>query len=83
MRDRGGDHPRRKHPMPRTRPFAPFARRVRLRPRSQSRNDHIYLFSNPVNAARLREAMEDSLAGRNMIPFTVEQLRRDLGLADE
>jgi hypothetical protein len=39
-----------------------------------SRNDHEHLFSNPVNAARLREAIGDSRAGRNLVPVTVEAL---------
>ena len=50
------------------------------RPRTTSRNDHEYLFSNPVNAARLRQALENSRTGRNLIPFTMEELRRELGL---
>jgi hypothetical protein len=55
-------------------------RAVHPRPRTPSRNDHEYLFSNPVNAARLRQAIEDSRAGRNLIPFTMEELRKELGL---
>jgi hypothetical protein len=51
-----------------------------LRVRPPSRNDHIYLFSSPENARRLREAIEDSIANRNMIPFDVDELRRELGL---
>lgn len=39
-----------------------------------SRNDAEYLFSDPVNAARLRRAIDDSRAGRNMIPVTIEDL---------
>lgn len=44
------------------------------RPRAPSRNDDEYLFSNPVNAALLQEAIDDSRAGRNMIPVTIEEL---------
>jgi hypothetical protein len=51
---------------------------LRLRP--PSRNDHIYLFSSQENAWRLREAIEDSIANRNMIPFDIDELRRELGL---
>lgn len=35
------------------------------------------LFSTEENAARLREALNDSRENRNMIPFTVEELRRE------
>lgn len=51
-----------------------------LRVRPPSRNDHIYLFSSPENARRLREAIANSRANRNMIPFDVGELRRELGL---
>ena len=51
-----------------------------LRVRPPSRNDHIYLFSSPANARRLREAIDDSIANRNMIPFDIDELRRELGL---
>lgn len=47
-----------------------------LRRRTPARNDHEYLFSNPVNAARLRQAIEDSVAGRNMIRMTLEEIER-------
>lgn len=57
------------------RPFHP-------RSRTPSRNDHIYLFSSPENARRLMEAIEDSRANRNMIPFDVDELRRELGLEE-
>lgn len=50
------------------------------RPRTPSRNDHIYLFSSPENARRLRKAIANSRANRNMIPFDVDELRRELGL---
>ena len=46
----------------------------RLRLRTASRNDHIHLFSSPANAVRLREALDDSRAGRNLIPMSVEDL---------
>lgn len=49
-------------------------RAVHPRPRTPSRNDHEYLFSNPVNAARLRQAIDDSRAGRNLISMTLEEL---------
>jgi hypothetical protein len=80
MCDRGGRHPGRNRMKTLSLSFGSLTRSVPLRPRS--RNDDAYLFSNPVNAALLGEAMEDSLARRNMIPFTVEQLRRDLGLEE-
>lgn len=54
----------------------PFGLRVRW----PSRNDHVYLFNSPENARRLREAIEDSIANRNMVPFDVDELRRELGL---
>ena len=55
--------------------YGAFAKRaVQPRPRTPSRNDHEYLFSNPVNAARLRQAIEDSRAGRNLIPMTLDEL---------
>jgi hypothetical protein len=41
-----------------------------------SRNDHEHLFSNPVNAARLRRAIEDSYAGRNMTRMTLEEFEQ-------
>jgi hypothetical protein len=49
-------------------------RNFRPRLRTASRNDHIHLFSSPVNAARLREALDDSRAGRNLIAVTIEEL---------
>jgi hypothetical protein len=51
-----------------------------LRMRPPSRNDHIYLFSSPENARRLRQAIENSIANRNMIPFDIEELHRELGI---
>lgn len=58
-----------------------LARRLVIpRSRASSRNDHIYLFSSPENARRLREAIANSRANRNMIPFDVDELRRELGL---
>ena len=48
--------------------------------RPPSRHDHIYLFSSPENARRLREAIEDADANRNMIPFKLDELHRELGL---
>lgn len=51
-----------------------------LRVRPPSRNDHIHLFSSPENARRLRKALENSRANRNMILFDVDELRRELGL---
>ena len=41
----------------------------------------LYPFSSRDNyARRLREAIDDSIANRNMIPFDVDELRRELGL---
>jgi hypothetical protein len=37
-----------------------------------------YLFGSAENAARLREAIDDSCANRNMVPFTFDDLRREL-----
>ena len=55
--------------------YGAFAKRAfQPRPRTPSRNDDEHLFSNPVNAARLRQAIDDSLAGRNMIQLTIEEL---------
>lgn len=48
--------------------------------RPPSRHDHIYLFSSPENARRLRTAIEGSHANRNMISFDVDELQRELGL---
>jgi hypothetical protein len=63
--------------------YGALAKRIfESRPRTPSRNDHEYLFSNPVNAARLRTALENSRAGRNLIPFTIEELRKELGLEE-
>ena len=60
-----------------------LARRpISLRSRTPSRNDDVYLFSSPENARRLLEAIEDSRANRNMIPFDVDELRRELGLEE-
>jgi hypothetical protein len=56
----------------------PFGLRVRL----PSRNDHLYLFSSSENARRLREAIANSEANRNMVPFDVDELRRELGLEE-
>ncbi|HEV3049949.1 MAG TPA: hypothetical protein VGX50_06560 [Longimicrobium sp.] len=47
--------------------------------RPPSRHDHIYLFSSPANARRLREAIDDSKAGRGRV-MTIEELRREVGL---
>ena len=47
--------------------------------RPLSRHDHIYLFSSPANARRLREAIDDSKAGRGRV-MTIEELRREVGL---
>lgn len=49
--------------------------------RLPSRHDHIYLFSSPENARRLREAIDNAKAGRGRV-MTVEELRREVGLAD-
>lgn len=58
-----------------------LARRpIGLRSRTPSRDDDLYLFSSPENARRLREAIDNSIANRNMIPFDVDELRRELGL---
>ena len=55
--------------------YGALAKRIfRSRPRTPSRNDDEYLFGNPVNAARLRRATEDSRAGRNMVRMTIEAL---------
>jgi hypothetical protein len=47
--------------------------------RPPSRHDHIYLFSSPENARRLREAIDGAKAGRGRV-ITIEELRRELGL---
>lgn len=61
--------------------YGAFAKRAfQPRPRMPSRKDHEYLFSNPVNAARLRQALENSRTGQNLISFTMEELRKELGL---
>lgn len=50
--------------------------------RLRSRNDTEYLLSNPVMAARLKRALEDSLAGRTH-EFTMEELYARYGLEPE
>lgn len=69
--------------MPRSRAPRPFARFVPPRPALRSRNDDEYLFSNPVDAARLREAHADAVAGRNGIAMTREEIWRLAGLEPE
>ena len=55
--------------------YGALAKRTVLpRPRTPSRDDHEYLFSNPVNAARLRQAIDDSRAGRNLTRTSIEEL---------
>lgn len=49
-----------------------------LRLRAFSRNDHVYLFSSPENARRLRQAYEDAVASRGRV-MTLDQLRAELG----
>ena len=44
------------------------------RSRTPGADDGDPLLGNPVNAARLRRAIDDSRAGRNMIPVTIEDL---------
>lgn len=55
--------------------YGALAKRTFLpRPRTPSRNDHQYLFRNPVNAARLRQAIDDSRAGSNLTWMSIEEL---------
>lgn len=82
MRDPDRRHPRRTRLKTLPMELGSLSRRVSPRHRIASRNDDEYLFSNPVNAERLRRAHADAVAGRNMIPFTVEQLRREFGLGE-
>jgi hypothetical protein len=56
---------------------------LKPRLRTAGRNDHIYLFSSPVNAERLRRAIDNSRAGRDFLTFTMDELRRALGLPPE
>jgi hypothetical protein len=61
---------------------AQMLRGARLRARYRhGRDDSTYLFSTPANARRLRAAIRDSLAGKGK-PFTVQQLRAELGLEE-
>lgn len=55
---------------------------VEPRPGTSSRNDHIHLFSSPANAARLRKAIDRSVAGTGFLTFTMEELRKELGLEE-
>jgi hypothetical protein len=50
--------------------------------RLRSRNDTEYLLSNPEMAARLRRALDDSLAGRGQT-FTIEEIYARYGLDPE
>src|SRR3954471_23843675 len=50
--------------------------------RLRSRNDTEYLLSSPEMAARLRRALDDSLAGRTY-EFTMEELYARYGLEPE
>ena len=54
-----------------------FVRRL-VHPRPRVDDAATYLFGSPENAARLREAIYDSRANRNMVPFTFDDLRREL-----
>lgn len=55
--------------------YGALAKRIlQSRPRTPSRNDDEYLFSNPANAERLMRAYNDSLAGRNMTRMTLDEL---------
>ncbi|MBB4634298.1 hypothetical protein [Longimicrobium terrae] len=53
---------------------------ARLRGR---RNDDLLLFSTEENATRLREALADSRADRNMIPLSVAALPRPEWMSDD
>jgi antitoxin YefM len=48
----------------------------------ESMLETLYLFSSPVNAARLLEAYERSLRGEGS-PMTIGELRREVGLDQE
>lgn len=52
------------------------------RARTLSRNDDEYLFSSPANAERLQRAIENSRAERGYLTFTIDELRRELGLEE-
>ena len=62
--------------------YGSLARDVQPRPRTPSRDDHIHLFSSPVNAERLRTAIENSRADRGLLTFTMDELRKELGLEE-
>ena len=52
--------------------------------RLTTRNDTEYLLSFPENARLLREALADSIAGRNLIPLeSIDFLRGRLRLGEE
>lgn len=57
-------------------------RRPAPRPRA-GRDDHLLLFSTEENAARLREALADSRANQNMIPFSLAALPRPEWMSDD
>jgi hypothetical protein len=53
-------------------------RRIGVLRHNRSRNDHVYLFSNPVNAARLRAGIAAARRGGGT-PMTIEAIRREFG----
>ncbi|HEX8317716.1 MAG TPA: hypothetical protein VF632_04910 [Longimicrobium sp.] len=75
------DRPERKHGRERmpaqNKKLGAFVRRLAHR-RPRLADAATYLFGSPKNAARLREAIDDSRANRNMVPFTFDDLRREL-----
>lgn len=60
-----------------TKKLGAFLRRLAHR-RPRLDDAATYLFGSPENAARLREAIDDSRANRNMVPYTFDDLRREL-----
>ena len=60
-----------------TRKLGAFKRQT-IHPKVRAGDAATYLFSTPANSARLREAIEDSRTNRNMVPFTIDDLRREL-----
>ena len=47
-----------------------------------SMEETLYLLSSPENARRLRKALADARAGKNLRVTSVEELRREFGLEE-
>ena len=77
MRDRPERNYARERMPAQTKKLGAFVRRL-IHRRERVDDAATYLFGSPKNAERLREAIDDSRANRNMVPFTFDDLRREL-----